>query len=329
MQVGRRVLVLLEEAKKTGMPVTQDVVQTFGQKAKDMLLTSKDLSEHQKSNLEAFAPNQRWVQNFVKRNGLESKTLRGQKAGKVTSEKYFETGMQAVRDASESFNIENIFNVDETSLFYKLLPRRTYLASSGGRKTTRGSKDMEIKDRLSAYMCTNATGSAKVPLAIIGTSKSPCCFRRKPPPVKYFQQVNAWSDGVTFQQWWEDVFLPYARLHTHKPVLLIMEGSSSQGDMVDDRGQVTVVRYSPNCTGKYQPMDMGVMAETKVRYRAKLLGVRVGTIYNTEQLRQQAEKRRMPLGTAGLAEGHPANVLDAAEILDEAWQDVTETSIAR
>lgn len=325
-QVGERVLVLLQEARKARIPVTQDVIRTFGLRARDILVASSGLSVRQKSSLEAFTASQGWVQAFVKRNGLQSEALLGEAC---VNSKDVEAGLQTVRDACESYGIENIFNVGEMGLFYRLLPKRTYLTSSENRKTARGTKDMKTKDRLSAYMCANATGSAKVPLAIIGKSENPRCFRHKQPPVKYFQQANTWSDGATLQKWWQDVFLPYARRHTHEPVLLIMDGGSSHSDLVDGRGQVTVVTYPANCTGKRQPMDMGVIAETKVRYRTHLLGVRVGTMRNTVQLRQQAKARKMQAGTAGLAEGHPAHVLDAAEILCEAWHGVTESSIAR
>lgn len=328
MQVSERVLVLLQEARKAGVLITQDVIHTFGLSARDMLAASTGLSERQKSSLEAVTASQGWVLAFVKRNGLQSEVLLGE-TGRVNA-KDNEASIQTVRDACELHDIKNIFNVGETGLFYKLLPKRAYLAGPENRPTARGTKDMKVKDGLSAYICTNATGSTKVLLAIIGKSKNPRCFRHKQPPVKYFQQANAWPDGVTLQNWWEGVFLPYARRRTCEPVLLIVgRGGGSHSDLVDGRGQVTVVNYPASCTSKRQPMEMGVIAEAKVRYRAQLFGVRVGTMHNTEQLRQQAKKRKMQAGTAGLAEGHPAHVLDAAEILCEAWQGVTEGSIAR
>lgn len=329
MQVSERVLILLQEARKAGILITQDVIHMFGLSARDMLAASTGLSERQRSSLEAFTASQGWVQAFVKRNGLQSEVLLGE-AGRLNA-KDTEACLQTVRDACESHDIENVFNVGETGLFYKLLPKRAYLAGPQNRPTARGTQDMKVKDRLSAYISTNATGSAKVPLAIIGESKNPRCFRHKQPPVKYFQQTNAWPDGVTLQNWWEGVFLPYARRHTCEPVLLIVGGGGggSHSDLIDGRGQVTVVNYPASCTSKHQPVEMGVIAEAKVRYRAQLFGVRVGTMHNTEQLRQQAKKRKMQAGTAGLAEGHPPHVLDAAEILYEAWQGVTEGSIAR
>ena len=68
------------------------------------------------------------------------------------------------------------------------MPKRSYLSTHEGRKTARGTKDMRAKDRVSAYMCTDATGSAKVPMAINGRSKNPRCFNRRACPLKYFSQ---------------------------------------------------------------------------------------------------------------------------------------------
>lgn len=41
---------------------------------------------------------------------------------------------------------------------------------------------MKSKDRITAYVCTDAIGD-KVPMAFIGKSKTPRCFRIEKPPV--------------------------------------------------------------------------------------------------------------------------------------------------
>ena len=62
------------------------------------------------------------------------------------------------------------FNMDETALFYILMPRCTYITNTEGRKTTRGTKNMRNKDRLTVILCANADGSIKVPIAVIGAA---------------------------------------------------------------------------------------------------------------------------------------------------------------
>ena len=108
-----------------------------------------------------------------------------------------------------------------------------------------------------------------------------------------------------------------------------MDGCSSHDDPKDDRGQVKVVTCPPNSTSVHQPMDMGIIAATKLIYRRKFLDAKVSTMLDAPTLRAQAKERKMVAGTAGLVEGHHPHVRDAADLLKSAWDSVTEQTIAR
>lgn len=77
---------------------------------------------------------------------------------------------------------------------------------------------------------SNATGTSKVPLCIIGQSKTPRCFKGKnlnTLNVRYLSQKNAWMDRKTFQVWLETIFYPHV-LKTHGPdkrILLIVDNA--------------------------------------------------------------------------------------------------------
>eukprot|EP00171_Calliarthron_tuberculosum_P001839 IDg1839t1 len=88
-----------------------------------------------------------------------------------------------LRQSLADFRISNIYNVDETGLFFKLLPKRTYVLHHENKKTLRGVKAMKAKDQITAYVCSNADGTSKVPLSIIGTAKNPRAFRLAACPV--------------------------------------------------------------------------------------------------------------------------------------------------
>ena len=64
----------------------------------------------------------------------------------------------------ENFDPDNIYNMDKTGFFYKVLPNRGYLPKRE-RKTARGTKLMKDKDRVTLFVCTNASGTDKVPLS--------------------------------------------------------------------------------------------------------------------------------------------------------------------
>ena len=57
--------------------------------------------------------------------------------------------------------------------------------------------------------------------------------------------------------------------------------------------------------------------------------MRVSTMSATSTLRAEAKARKMVTGTMGLSEGHPAHILDAAELMQAAWAVVTPDTIAR
>lgn len=311
-------------AKEHGMPVTRASVRSYGRAAKESLLETPATTDADKKKLEGFGASEKWARNFIVRNGLSNTAPKAEARNEAV-----EAGMAEIRKECGKYLLENIFSVGQTGLFYKLLPKRSYLSDSETRKTARGAKNMGAEDHVSAYLCTNATGSAKTPMALIGKPKNPPSFGRKDPPLKYFSQANAWSDGWTFRRWWLEVFLPFVRRWTRLEVLCLVDGCSSHDLLEDPEGQVKVMAYPPNCATKHQPMDVGIIAATKLRYRTRLLNVRVSTMGLVETLRAQANGRKMAAGTAGLAEGHDAHILDAAEILQAAWEDVTATSIAR
>lgn len=187
---------------------------------------------------------------------------------------------------------------------------------------------MGFKDRVTLYVAAHASGR-KVPLAMIGHSKNPRCFRLRKMPVKYFSQSNAWSDARVFGLWWEEVLLPWVRSITSKPVLLIMDNHSSHANLVDPRGQVTVLELPPNCTAKHQPCDAGIIAALKKIFRTLLLRIRVDTMDDAANLRTEAIRRKVVSGCHGLAEGSAPHLLDAAELCNDAWGRVSEDTIRR
>ena len=66
------------------------------------------------------------------------------------------------------YSPNDIYNGDETALFYKSLPHRTYCFN--GDKPAGSAKH---KDRLTLLMITNVDGSDHRKLAVIGKSKKP------------------------------------------------------------------------------------------------------------------------------------------------------------
>jgi hypothetical protein len=70
---------------------------------------------------------------------------------------------------------------------------------------------MKANKRVTIVVCISAAGE-KVPLLVVGKSKTPHCFRlpeAKPLPVAYFNQQNAWFDKKVTLHWINEILWPW------------------------------------------------------------------------------------------------------------------------
>lgn len=87
-----------------------------------------------------FKASNKWVGDFIKRHGAVSKILHVEAKTRIGMERE-ERDISVIRAILESYDSDHIFNVDETSLFYRCLPRRSYIFPwEGSLKESRGSK---------------------------------------------------------------------------------------------------------------------------------------------------------------------------------------------
>ena len=76
---------------------------------------------------------------------------------------------------SKDYKVENIFNMDETGLFYRVLPNHMYLMPNDydKRQAGHGLEAMKAKDRITIIPCVNSTRTCKVSPTVIGAAKNP------------------------------------------------------------------------------------------------------------------------------------------------------------
>ncbi|KAG8201261.1 hypothetical protein JTE90_016748 [Oedothorax gibbosus] len=106
---------------------------------------------------------------------------------------------------------EQIYNVDETGLYYRMLPSKTLAsikeASAPGYKKS--------KERVTVSLCSNATGTHKLPVMLIGKSAKPRAFKNiniKSLPVHYRSSKSAWMNQQ-FKDWFHSEFVPAVKKH--------------------------------------------------------------------------------------------------------------------
>lgn len=97
---------------------------------------------------------------------------------------------------SKDYNDDDIFNADETRLFYKMTPNIKHQFKK--KKRVRGK---QAKYRLTVLVCVNMTGKEKRKLLVIGKSAWPKCFKNtKHLPVTYKPNKKAWMTCNIFEE---------------------------------------------------------------------------------------------------------------------------------
>ncbi|CAM9423972.1 unnamed protein product [Phaeothamnion confervicola] len=166
--------------RSLGMPINRFTLQRFAVMAKNDLLASDKLGDEEDKRFVDFSGGLSWAKWFVQRYALSSTVLHGLGGG--VDKAAIKAGIAAICAALVDHDFENIYNVDETGLF-RILPTVTYLSQHDDRKSARGAKGMKVKDRITLFVCTYATGRQEVPLSIIGTAKNTRCFKGRLPSV--------------------------------------------------------------------------------------------------------------------------------------------------
>ncbi|MFQ6637550.1 hypothetical protein Gotur_014273 [Gossypium turneri] len=106
-----------------------------------------------------------------------------------------EDALPQIRAKLENFDQKNIYNMDETDLFYRLQADHSLATKQlEGRK-----KD---KERLTVVVCCKEDGSDKVPLWVIGKFANSRCFKHVNIDnlnCHYRANKKAWMTGLFFQ----------------------------------------------------------------------------------------------------------------------------------
>ena len=197
-----------------------------------------------------------WVKNFKRRNNLRSYKKRGE-AGDVDKSS-LPQHCEDIQSILINYDKKDIYNCDETALFWLMEPNRTL--SHG---PVQGRK--KRKDRVSLLLTANATGDDKLPILFIHKYENPRPLRginKDTLPVWYYWNVKAWMQRSIFKSYLQRLNLRM-RLAKRKIILLM---DNARCHEVDEEGLSNVRIYflPPNTTSGLQPLDQGIIYSFKV-----------------------------------------------------------------
>jgi hypothetical protein len=159
-----------------------------------------------------FSASNGWFNRFKIRISLHNLKLTGEAASAdIHAASTFPAELAKLIEQS-GYCASKIFNVDETTLFWKKMPETTFLAKED--KTAQGHKP--AKDRLTLLLGGNASGDFKLKPLLVYHSENPRAFKGKVKtllPVTWRSNSKAWVTATLFQGWFSSSFVPAVKAY--------------------------------------------------------------------------------------------------------------------
>lgn len=168
-----------------------------------------------------------------------------------------------------TYALSEIYNVDETAVYFESPPTRTWAVRGGSAKV---KKTQKHSPRLTAVMTVRADGK-KLPIFFILKAQPGGTIEMDELPTYpkghfYTVQENAWMDATA----WKAFVLNCFRYQVEGPSVLLVDNFdahvSDEGTaLVAEEANCQVCPLPANSTSVCQPLDVGVMGPLKAKLR--------------------------------------------------------------
>lgn len=241
-----------------------------------MISAKAQLMHKELGYTEPFTASNGWLDRFKIRNGIKLCGLREVKTeSDVNAVAPFKATLGEIATYLE-LSLEQIYNADETDLFWKMLPN----PDSDVNEVKASVR--AYRERMTVLCCTNANGTHKLPLVCVGRGKKSRIFTSheiRTMPANYYGQETAWMDQDIFREWFHNNFVPSVRQHLRsqglkETALLLIDRSTSHPEdqyLRSDDGSFICHFFPPKVKTLIQPLEQGIVSSMKRYYRRDLL----------------------------------------------------------
>lgn len=270
------------------------------------ILQSKALEFASQLDISDFKASNGWLEKFKSRHAIKAFTVSGESAG-VNLETVDEYRSR-IPEICADFEPCNIFNCDETGLYYRALPDKTLSAKGQSAKGVKNSKE-----RLTIMFACSATGEKLKPL-VIGKASKPRCFKNikiNKLPVTWRHNKKAWMNSKIFSEWLSDIDKQMRK--QNRQILMFLDNASSHAKDLK-LSNVTLKFLPANTTSHLQPLDQGIIKAFKARYRNRMMKSLVAKIDQVESVSELCKE---------------INVLDAVHWISKSWKETRVDTISK
>ena len=255
----------LRREKKIPFPTIEEALTIWVDKAlqarlviTDNILSTKALGFAFLLKEDRFKGSNGWVDKFKKRHNLKQYTMHGEASSAPLEN--LGAMREKLRQTLKDFAPENIFNCDETGLFWKMKPSRTI--SDG---PVSGIK--QSKDRVTVLLTCNSTGSEKLSPLFIHKFENPRALKhinKKNLPVDYYWNQKSWMQVSIWNEYIKKLDTQMRR--QNRNILLLIDNAPTHALYETTHlTNITIENLPPNTTAHLQPCDQGIIHSFKVR----------------------------------------------------------------
>jgi len=258
----------IEDQNQRHLPISMLVVQG---KARSIY---EDLSKD--DNAKPFNASSGWFWNFTKRYNFHTIRLSGEAApaDPVAAEEFVKELQHIIEKGG--YLPKQIFNINETAVFWKRMPSRTYISQ----------EDAAAEDRFTLLLGGNAEGDYKLKPVMVYHSANPCALKgyvKHLLPVHFYSNAKGRVTGFLFIDYLtsklEGELREYcARENIDFKILLIVDSAAGHPTIIQDLCEHIQVAFIPPNSSLIQPMDHGVIATFKTYYLKKTFDMLVKAV---------------------------------------------------
>ena len=187
---------------------------------------------------------------------------------------YYATLEETLASKRLSNRPDLIYNCDETGICLDFRPAKVVAPKSARNVWTITSGE---RTNVTVLACGNATGEMVDPLIVFkGKRVNEELVNTAPAgwTVKFTE--NGWMNGIVFEQWLQEVFIPHVnktRADPKEHVLLLLDGHASHENLrvleVAKENNVIIFCLPPHVTHVLQPLDVSYFKSLKVNWDAQ------------------------------------------------------------
>ena len=209
-----------------------------------------------------FKASSGWLTRFKERHNLSQHIVCGESADVAVDT--VKSWKERLGSIISGYEIQDIWNLDETGLIYHALPDKSLFAKS---KKCKGGK--KSKEHLTVALMTSATGEKKKPIVVCRSNRKVCQSKvlekcpERGPSLSIVQPKNGWMTSSILHK-----ILSQCNKECKakkRSILLFLDSSSCHPyDLRGRYSNVKLVFYPVNCTSELQPLDLGIIQTSKV-----------------------------------------------------------------